>query len=195
MCLKNNFQNTSQQTLYLLCKELVTCFILGARRTDICINWKLSRGEFSKKRPKPGLWCKNDKSFEKELSPPAFQVLTCGETTQRELINKKTFKNWNFSCKLPKMSLCLWNLQSQTASLQMDYLLKTNLIKQLQKDKLFRSIYRWIQCFEDVVLTFWRKNDDIAGESLSLKCIWHEIIIIIFWCFQFFNMYKIRFRN
>ena len=97
---------SSVKTLYLLCEELVTCFILGARRTDICINWKLSRGEFSKKRPKLGLWCKNDKSFEKELSPPAFQVLTCGETTQRELI-KKTFKNWSFSFKLPKMSLCL----------------------------------------------------------------------------------------
>ena len=61
----------------------------------------------------------------------------------------------------------------------MDYLLKTNLIQKLKKDKLFRSIYRWIQCFKDIILTFWRKNYDIAGESLSLKCIWHEIIIII----------------
>ena len=61
----------------------------------------------------------------------------------------------------------------------MDYLLKTNLIQKLKKDKLFRSIYRWIQCFKDIILTFWRKNDDIAGESLYLKCIWHEIIIII----------------
>ena len=97
---------SSVKTLYLLCKELDTCFILTAKRTDICINWKLSRGEFSKKRRKLGLWCKNDKSFEKELSPPAFQVLACRETTQRELIKKKTFNNWNFSCKLP-MSLCL----------------------------------------------------------------------------------------
>lgn len=98
---------SSVKTLHLLYKELDTCLILGAKRIDICINWKLSRGEFSKKRPKLGLWCKNDKSFEKQLSPPAFQVLACRETTQRELIKKKTFKNWNFSCKLPKMSLCL----------------------------------------------------------------------------------------
>ena len=69
----------------------------------------------------------------------------------------------------------------------MDYLLKTNLIQKLKKDKLFRSIYRWIQCFKDIILTFWRKNDDIAGESLSLKCIWHEIIIIIIIFFAVFN--------
>lgn len=83
---------SSVKTLHLLYKELDTCLILGAKRIDICINWKLSRGEFSKKRLKLGLWCKNDKSFEKQLSPPAFQVLACRETTQRELIKKKLLK-------------------------------------------------------------------------------------------------------
>ena len=98
------------KTLYLLCKELDWCLCfeavrdsvwlkpyicsvknsilavtLVAKRTDICINWKLTRGEFSKKR-------------QKQLSPLAFQVLACRETT---------FNNWNFSCKLPIMSLCL----------------------------------------------------------------------------------------
>ena len=128
---------SSVKTLYLLCKELVTCFILGARRTDICINWKLSRGEFSEKRPKLGLWCKNDKSFEKELSPPTFQVLTCRETTQRELIKKKLLKIEISHANCLKCH-CVWrNLQSQTASLQMDYLLKTNLIKKL------KTLFTW----------------------------------------------------
>lgn len=102
------------ETSYFLCKELDWCLCfeavrdsvwlkpyicsvknsilavtLVAKRTDICINWKLTRDEFSKKRPKLGLWSKNDKSFEKQLSPPAFQVLACWETTQRELIIKK----------------------------------------------------------------------------------------------------------
>ena len=93
------------KTLYLLCKELDWCLCFEAVRdsvslkpyicSDTCCNfnckkdwylhWKLTRGEFSKKR-------------QKQLSPPAFQVLACRETT---------FNNWNFSCKLPIMSLCL----------------------------------------------------------------------------------------
>ena len=34
-------------------------------------------------------------------------TMPCRKITQRELIIKKTFNNWNFSWKLPIMSLCL----------------------------------------------------------------------------------------